>query len=244
MLCPNCGAELTGREGRCPYCGWEDPQKAEAEQKSALRAISRKTAELLHLPERVCRRILRWLMILAGTALGVYLLILAGTGIATVYRQSHSYENRQKNLEILENCYTAGDYGSMLEYLEKIPDGYSASYGKYAAIGGIRRDLDLAEEWLDSQLNNLNYGRARDLIQPLAQMGRVAAKLQELQDQGYVYGEKAEADALARELRDYLAGHLAMTPEEIDGAADWTEDSPDLQALAEECYERIQEDAA
>ncbi len=244
MLCPNCGAELTGREGRCPYCGWEDPQKAEAEQRSALGAIVRKTAELLHLPEKVCRRILRWVLILAGAALGVYLLVLAGTGIATVYRQNRSYENRQKNLEILETYYTAGDYEAMLEYLEKIPDGYSASYGKYTAIGGIRRDLDLAEEWLDSQLNNLNYGRARDLIQPLARMGRAAAKLRELQDQGYVYGEKAEADALARELRDYLAEHLAMTPGEIDGAADWTEDSPDLQALAEECYERIREDAA
>ena len=244
MLCPNCGAELTGREGRCPYCGWEDPQKAEAEQKSALRAISRKTAELLHLPERVCRRVLRWLMILAGAALGAYLLILAGTGIATAYRQNHSYENRQKNLEVLESYYTAGDYDAMLEYLEKIPDGYSASYGKYTAIGGIRRDLDLTEEWLDSQLAYLNYGSAQDLVQPLARMGRAAAKLRELQDRGYVYGEKAEAEAMAQEIRDYLVDRLAMTPEEIDGAADWTEDSPDLLALAEECYERIREDAA
>lgn len=244
MQCPNCGAELTEKELRCPYCGWEDTQKAEAEQRSALGAIVRKTAELLHLPEKVCRRILRWVLILAGAALGVYLLVLAGTGIATAYRQNRSYENRQKNLEILETYYTAGDYEAMLEYLEKIPDGYSASYGKYTAIGGIRRDLDLAEEWLDLLLETPELSNARDLTAPLASMGRASAKLKELKDRGYVYGEKAEAEALEQEIRDYLTGCLAMTLEEIDGAADWTEDSPDLRALAEDCYRRIREDAA
>lgn len=244
MLCPNCGAKLTGREPQCPYCGWEDPKQAEAGQRAALGGIARKTAELLHLPERVCRAILRWMLIVIGAALGVYLLILAGTGIVTGYRQSHSYGNQQKNLEKLEAYYEAGDYEAMLEYLENIPDSYSATYGKYTAIGGVRRDLDLAEEWLDLLLETPELSNARDLTAPLANMGRASAKLKELKDRGYVYGEKAEAEALEQEIRDYLTGCLAMTPEEIAGAADWTEDAPELLALAESCLHRIREDAA
>ena len=240
MLCPNCGAELTGGETQCPYCGWENPKRAEAEQKAVLNSISRKTAALLHLPERVCRVIFRWLLILTGAALGVYLLVLAGTGIATAVRQSTSYGNQQKNLEALETYYAAGDYKTMLEYLDKIPDGYSASYGKYNTIGRIWRDMDLAENWLDEQVVEFSeFATARDIAIPLARLAEAMERLQALEDQGYVYGEQAEAEALRQEIETFLSDRLSMTPEEIAGAAGWTADSPELLALAEKCLRRI-----
>lgn len=250
MQCPNCGAALTGKELRCPYCGWENPKIAEENQKSELNSIYRKTAELLHLPERIVKKICHWLLIVVGAALGVYLLILAGTGIYTAVRNNTSYAWQQKNLQKLEAYYEAGEYDKMMDYLEKLDGSYSATFGKYKTIGDLWKQADWELEYLGetvSYIKSMKNVTSNDSLERSASsaaycityLEKLLSEIDELEAGGFIYGEGPEALAFREEIETALRDQLRLTEEEIADARQWEETDAEMLALAEECCRRI-----
>lgn len=244
MVCPDCGAEPTGREQQCPYCGWENPAIAEKAHQAELHSIYRKCAELLHLPERMVRKIGKWLAIAVGTAVAVYLLVLLGAWATTGLRQELAYQRQQETLARLEAYYIAEDYARMGEYLEKAENSYSATFSKYRVIDGLRVDVDLRLDWLDTDLSfDRKFLTGETVAAHIEALTGLLKEIDALEVAGFVYGEEAAALHFRGVLTAALKERLCLTEDEIASAKQWPGDSEEMDALAEACRERLWEEA-
>lgn len=239
MQCPNCGAEISKEELHCPYCLWENPNIAKKSQRKIVDLIYQKTADLIHLPEKSVRKISRWLLIIAGIALAAYLAVLAFTGISTVISNENSYQRQQENLEKLEKYYQAGDYETMLDFLNKLEDGYRVTYEKYDIIGRLSRGIFEVEALLNNDFEyELRSTSADAFAWYIYWLEKDINKIKKLEENGFVYGEGEQALQLKNKALLILRQSLCMTDDEIEAAAQWKEDDEQMLELAGKCLTR------
>ncbi|MGN0385448.1 MAG: hypothetical protein ACI4EX_06155 [Lachnospiraceae bacterium] len=136
MICKSCGGEYADHLSNCPYCNTENAKVAKEKKHSILTSYDEEAEEIKReLPGRVIRR---------GTSLYikllfvVLLLILMVSGFVMVYSQfsaNRSYDQRQKDQEILEQYFEDGEYGKLKDYLEQ--SGTGANYRKYKEVVSV-----------------------------------------------------------------------------------------------------------
>lgn len=244
MQCPNCGAEIEKTAGQCRYCGRENPQIAEAEQRAQIESIYQRAADLLHLPERIVRKVVKYIIIAAAVILTAFLIFLLAMWLTADARQEMSYQKQQNQIAQLEEYYQNGEYNEMLNYIEKNKIDYAAAFRKYQFIGKIYQKLVSYTEWADNYLSSpLNYLSADMLAMHIDNFEIIIRNTNELEQDGFLYGEKAEAEALREEAAAYLRDRLHLTDDEILQAAEWKYDSREMAALGETCLLRLLEAA-
>lgn len=70
------------------------------------------------------------------------------------------------------------------------------------------------------------------------------AQIRELEEKGFVYGEKEEALYFKEEIEALIRRELYLTDEEIEAAIPLANDEDEMLALAEVCRQRILEEQA
>lgn len=244
MQCPNCGAELTGEELCCPYCGWENQKLAEEHQQKKIASIYNKAADLFRLPEQMVKKIFHRILIAAGAGLALYVVILIIISISNAVRVDNSYRIQQENLEKLESYYQTGEFEEMHDYLYTIDGYYSATYHKYYIIGTIADTYSYTRKNLE-ELRKYDVKYLTDgeiLIYDLYALLNRLADICELEEKGFVYGEKEVALDFKEKITALLHDELYLTDEEIEGAIPIAKDKAKLTALAEESLRRMKEE--
>lgn len=242
MHCPNCGADLN-ENNVCPYCGYEDEKSAQARHQKEIDGIYEKIAKILHTPVERAHTIIFRLLVVTAAALCVFLLVLVGTSIYTTIGPDHAYENQQKVLSTLEECYRAGEYDEMNRILDGMDDSYREVYNKYTTIGKLYERISDAEWDAASYTENIRNGHDyRDLLQyPLRDLFGALNRCRELEENGFVYDEEPVVLMLTERARAVLEDMLLLTDEEIcSGMEMQKEEDPDYMSLCEQIVQRVQ----
>lgn len=243
MICNNCGAEISGKELLCPYCGAENADVAKKEQQDYIREYNRKKRALKKVPDKVVKKTTKVLVYGAGIVLGVivlaFLVIMAFSNIM----RGDMLAKQEKEINKLEEYYDAGDYSAMSEYLDKI-DKRGGSYEKYCRVADLYNGMDWRIESLKS---NSEFVVNIDLDATLVERDlewciEILYEIHEMEELGFPYGEKTGALFVREQYVSALKEYALLTDEEIQSAMFmYNEEENDYLELAEISIQRMEE---
>lgn len=222
ITCASCGARYDDKEKVCPYCGAENAAVSVKEQMDYLAAMEEKKNRLNdEVPRQKTKRALTKItkggMVVAGLFV-VFALLAAGASILAA-RQRRAFQ--QEALETLEGYYVRNDYDSMLEYMEKHDDLYSATYDKYDYLSEVYYYYQSGKEYLEEDLSflekNSNYteGWSENLGMDISYLFRALSILRDLEEDGYVYNEESGVLYLRDLILPVLRDTCMLTESEI-----------------------------
>lgn len=131
--CLNCGAEYDPGLSRCPYCGQENPEKAQEHYQKKITRLSAERRNLKNLPGIISRKVGSKLL---ACILGLVLLAIVGGAIAGVVTSVHrklETARQQRVLEQMEELLRAEDYPGLKELCDAQEHAYLI-YDKYDEV--------------------------------------------------------------------------------------------------------------
>lgn len=146
--CLNCGADYEPSCARCPYCGQENPDKAQEQYQAKITRLRTDRKNLQKLPGHISRKLgSRLFAVIIGLVLCVIVIgVLAG--IATGIHKKQEVKRQRENIEQMEELLQAHDYEGLRELYDKVEDYYIV-YHKYEEVVWVYNRLVWMEEFLE-----------------------------------------------------------------------------------------------
>lgn len=245
MICKNCSADISEEVLLCPYCGTENSQVAKKQQQEYIDDYKQRKQALKNVPEKVVKKTTKGLFYVAGGVLATVILLFIVIMAFSKFTRADMLAKQEKELERLENYYSAEDYYSMSKYLDKI-NKRGGSYEKYLRIAELYDDMDWHIGNLES---NAEYIKTMDLdaLNVENDIGWCIAeltKIAEMEELEFPYGEENGALYIKSQYYTALKKYALLTDEEIESAVMNTDlNSPDndYMELAEISIQRMEE---
>ena len=131
--CLNCGAEYDPALIRCPYCGQENPEKAQEHYHKKITRLNTQRKNLKNLPGAISRKVgSKLFLVILGLVL---LVIIAGifAYVGTQEKQKQEIKTQKKNVQHMEELLREKDYEGLMEYSEEAGYAY-LMYDKYDEV--------------------------------------------------------------------------------------------------------------
>ncbi|MBR0343181.1 MAG: zinc-ribbon domain-containing protein [Oscillospiraceae bacterium] len=247
VTCGNCGAQYDENEKVCPYCGAENVPVSIKEQSDYLQGISRKKALLnTVIPQEKAKRAEKKVHRTALVLVAFFLLFALMAAGYSIVRTKQKRYNQQEALRILEEYYVNNDYEGMYEYYWGHDDLYSATYDKYEKLCDVYHYYSNGNRYLEEDLSYIKqYGDGAvdwtdNIGYDLSCFFRALWLLDELEDNGYIYNEKAGADYLKEMTLSVLKQTCLLSDNEIqEGLSRYEGFETDYSDLAEQVIRRV-----
>lgn len=166
MYCSNCGAPLTEKDAKCPYCGTLNHLVAEAEYMEKLEDIREDTEDLAEAaPEEYTQQLkrhskfaLKISLSVIGICLTLFLIVQGVILFQSMHEKKEIHQQmvfEKEYFPVLDELYSAGDDEKVYEYLMDLYDKdgsdalfswkHEAFYYYYGHYQDVRRLIDQTE---------------------------------------------------------------------------------------------------
>lgn len=245
MVCKSCGAVIEDELLLCPYCGTENEREAKKQQDEYIESVEQKIEEVKEMPKQVAKKANTMVTKLVIILIGVAAVVLVAAFVISKWIGATALDRQQKKIDQLEAYYQAGQYQELCDYLSEINE-YGASFEKYrrvdemydASVWDIEllvNMCDIVSKYPDSKVYDDYDKNLNDVIRGLK-------KIEEMEQEGFPYGEGEAMLYVREEYWKALRETLLLTDEEIKAALEKYEDAnttyPELKKVT---LERIQE---
>ena len=237
--CPKCGAQLDPGSFTCPYCGYENEEKArEREEKNLIELQQKHRQKLKALPGKMLNRY----TLILGAVLALLILTCAGYAIVRSavknMEAKQAYQEKEAMLSHLEDLYRSGDYEKLKD--EYYDSGYyGASFGKYSNTAEVYSLCKYA-------VSSLTLAAEAEVLRTPDHVGeclRAAfhclARCRKLREEGFRYDEGQAVTSMEAEVTAVLSDVWGLTEQEIaEGVDRYADQSTDYSGLAAELITR------
>lgn len=244
MLCKSCGAKMEETELLCPYCGAENEKLAAVEQNTYIKHLHQKTESVdKDVPEQQAKRANSWLtkLVLGVVVLAVIALVIGA--LVSRYFDATSIQRQQKKLDRLESLYQQEDYEGLEEYLRECGE-HGGEFRKYEIIVRLYDDCEIYVSSLKTFHLLMENNPESEVTDNYAeQLGDVFKKMEyidELEEKGFIYGEKEFALETRKQYIQALKEYLLLTEEEIvEAKQQYMEEDIDYEVWKKLSLERV-----
>lgn len=245
MICKNCGAKINADELLCPYCGTENQEVAQKQQRDYIEDYAKKKRGLKKVPETVVKKTTKGFFYVAGGIFGAVILLLIVSVAFSKLTRADMLSRQEKELEKLEKYYVSGEYAAMTEYLDKI-DKRGGSYEKYRRIAELYDNMD---RYIENLKSNAEFVQKIDLDAVIVEtyLGwciEELARIYEMEELEFPYGEKTGALYIKEQYYTAIKDYALLTEDEINSAVkntDLNSSDNDYMELAEISIQRMEE---
>ena len=238
--CPNCGAQLDPGTFTCPYCGYENTEKAREQEEEELSKLRQKhRLKLKALPGKMVNRY----TLILGAALALLVLAAAGyvitRSIIKNLEAEKAYQEKEAMLSHLEDLYQSGEYEKLKD--EYYDSGYyGASFGKYSNTAEISSLRKYAVSSLTLAAESEILRTPDHLGECLRAAFHCLARCRKLREEGFLYGEEQAVSSMEADVTAVLTDVWGLTEEEIaEGLEKYVDRSTDYSGLAGELIARF-----
>lgn len=218
MICKSCGAEFSAELLQCPFCGTENEKEAVEQQEEYIKQVEQKIEAVKEMPKEVAKKANSWLTKLVIGIVILAIVILVGAFLIVRLLDATSVQRQQKKLDKLEAMYQAEQYEEMEEYLLNIEE-FDGAFRKYRIVAQIYSDQKSTVGLLESYIKVVETSPDSKIVDDYAErlMGvmKEMSYLDELEENGFVYGEGELVNELRAQYIQALKEYMLLTEEEI-----------------------------
>lgn len=160
ITCVSCGAKYDKNKIRCPYCYTENHIAAKKEKKQILAGYDKEAddirEDMKNYPKRTAKKWTGYLV--KGLVILFILGILVTVGIFVYGKRSagKEYNQKQKQVEILEGFLQDKDYDGLADYISEY-ELYDNCFDPYLQIRSVYWDYEYLEDLADDLDNVKEY---------------------------------------------------------------------------------------
>lgn len=221
--CLNCGAEYDPALIRCPYCGQENPEKAQEHYHKKITRLNTERRNLKNLPGAISRKVgSKFFLVILGLVL---LVIIAGifAYVGAQEKQKQEIKTQKNNAQHMEELLREKDYEGLMKYSEEVGYAY-LMYDKYDEVVDMYR----RQTWLKEDLANylepyesedeefLRKRKLEDLAFVLVQWNSLYRLGSEYTQDTARRGNEEYLQEILDESRELLKQQLGISEEDLD----------------------------
>lgn len=239
MFCKNCGSKMEEGQRNCSYCGAESYDEALAQHKEKIEAYREEERNISQAINKVkSHKTIIPMVIIFGSMV----LIFAMYKFFFFFKDSQEKMKYEQNMDVmtkLEDAYCAGDYEKVADIFGTVSNRYDSRFSKYKEVADLQNQYEYASKDIEEQKEMAILLENSDELYPLVELLDVLQTCEELEADGYLYGEEAAAVYYKDLTTEILEESFFMTSQEIEEAVDSLEEDEEMEELCEIIYQRI-----
>lgn len=197
--CINCGADYNKELQYCPYCGMQDEELVKRKHADRMKQLKRENSYIRKLPQIISGKAMKYLLICVAAFLAIFFVSLIIASIGSRIKVSFKEDKEKKNIEIMEEFLTNGDYQGFYDYYEKVDYSY-AIYDKYEEIERLYylytsmwREFDIIKEY-GGKVSDTSI--MEDLVDVMCILYDISSEADELINNNARFGNEEHLEAI------------------------------------------------